>query len=83
MQNAMSFIRYLWIAILFAGVCPDLGAMERLRVIIETDAGGDADELKARVALSSSEVGQPSVTRVPGPRVRSGPGWRMRLLRHA
>ena len=57
MQNAMSSIRCMWIAILFAGVCPELGAMERLRVIIETDAGGDPDDEQSlvRFLLYSNE----------------------------
>src|ERR1700730_9333876 len=50
MRNGMSFIGYVWMVILFACVCTNPAeATDRLRVIIETDAGGDPDDEQSLV----------------------------------
>src|SRR5215468_5793657 len=50
MRNGMSFLPCVWIVILFASVFPNpVRATERLRVMIETDAGGDPDDEQSLV----------------------------------
>ena len=50
MRNGMCFLPCMWIVILFAFVLPNpVRATERLRIIIETDAGGDPDDEQSLV----------------------------------
>ena len=50
MRNGIRFLPCMWIVILFAFVLPNpVRATERLRIIIETDAGGDPDDEQSLV----------------------------------